>query len=106
MDRLIQDPGELVKGWAHRLQDVPAQPARPSLPALDLSRAADAGKVHGWSPGKSRRSGRGSARSGFMSVRSARSGGGLSPVSSLLLETKKVCEVGRLGVEYGWVRVH
>ena len=93
MDRLIQDPGELIRGWAHRLEgDTTATAPHPELPALDLTRAIHSkDKV---SPGKSVRSSRrsvGTARSGFTSVRSARSGG-MSPVLNLLVETRTLVQ--------------
>jgi hypothetical protein len=46
MDRLIDDPGELIRGWAHRLEECrPKWPEMPKpkpsilVPALDVSLA-------------------------------------------------------------------
>jgi len=98
MDRLIEDPGELIKGWAHRLVDSPAK-SKHNLPALDLARAAHRTRPSPGHSARTRCSDRGNARSGYMSVMSARSSaqgstrsGALSPLSSLLVETKQVLE--------------
>ena len=98
MDRLIEDPGELIKGWAHRLVDSPAK-SKHNLPALDLARAAHRTRPSPGHSARTRGSDRGNARSGYMSVMSARSSaqgstrsGALSPLSSLLVETKQVFE--------------
>jgi len=96
MDRLIEDPGELIKGWAHRLVDSPAK-SKHHLPALDLACAPHRTRPSPGHSARTRRSARGSARSGYMSVMSARGSaqgsarsGALSPLSSLLVETKQV----------------
>lgn len=95
MDRLIQDPGELIKGWAHRLVEVEGPSAPLGMPRLNLD-CAELTRAD-QSPGKaSRRSATASARSGLISVRSARSASHqaqLSPMSCLLVETKQVLQV-------------